>query len=90
MAFIELEKSKLHYRVYGAGSNVLLAFHGYGQESHYFQQIAKELGPEYTLYAFDLYIHGGSYLQKKHMPLTKPVLAKFIRKFLKQEQVNKF
>ncbi|MDX5347853.1 MAG: alpha/beta hydrolase, partial [Hymenobacteraceae bacterium] len=55
-----------------------------------FQNIAIELVPDFSLYDFDLFFHGVSYLLKKHIPLTKPFLAKFIRKFLKQEQVNKF
>lgn len=83
-------KSKLHYRVIGCGEKVLLAFHGYGQNSKYYLPMEKALGDDYTIYAFDLFFHGKSHLQKQDAPLTKIYLTEAILQFLEQHSIGQF
>jgi len=88
--YIIEDKSKLHYRVIGRGSKVLLAFHGYGQSSAYYLPMERALGQDYTIYAFDLFFHGGSSLHKQNMPLSKELLVSFVRHFLDKHQIDRF
>lgn len=90
MPFILKDRSKLHYRVIGHGDRALLAFHGYGQSSAYYQAMERALGSDYTIYAFDLFFHGGSILHKSNMPLTKPYLNEFIAHFLEKYNIERF
>lgn len=51
--------SPLPYTKLGSGQNILLAFHGIGQDGPgCFAAIEKSLGLLYTIYAFDLPFHG--------------------------------
>jgi pimeloyl-ACP methyl ester carboxylesterase len=43
---------------HGQGEDVLLAFHGYGQDNTWFEHVAELLGDKYTILAFDLAYHG--------------------------------
>ncbi|ARS36407.1 alpha/beta fold hydrolase [Pontibacter actiniarum] len=90
MPFLLHDRSKLHYRVIGRGSRVLLAFHGYGQSSSYYLPMEKALGEDYTIYAFDLFYHGQSHLHKHNMPLTKEFLAAFVTHFLEKQGIERF
>ncbi len=90
MPYLIQDKSKLHYRVIGQGSRVMLAFHGYGQNSGAYLAMGRALGHDYTIYAFDLFFHGGSYLHKANMPLQKDFLEKFISHFLDKYKIDTF
>ncbi|MFT2008379.1 alpha/beta fold hydrolase [Pontibacter sp. 13R65] len=90
MPFLYLHKSRLHYRVLGRGSKVMLAFHGYGQTSAYFLPMEQALGEEYTIFAFDLFFHGKSSLQKNLVPLSKEHLRDLMLQLLAQEGVQSF
>lgn len=74
----------------GNGPKALLAFHGYGQESSYYDGMARVLSPEFTVYAVDLFFHGKSTLSKTDIPLSKQKLQDFIQALLEQEQIEKF
>ncbi|MEJ8756298.1 alpha/beta hydrolase [Pontibacter sp. H259] len=84
------DKSRLHYRKIGSGSKVMLAFHGYGQSSLYYHPMEQALGEAYTIYAFDLFFHGGSRLHKDDMPLTKGFLQDMIGKLLVKYNIARF
>lgn len=90
MPFVELEKARLHYQRFGQGERVILAFHGYGQDSSHFLPIAEALRPDCSIYAFDLFFHGKSKLPKSKTPLQKNFLADLISKFLLEEQIGRF
>lgn len=90
MPFIIKDRSKLHYRVIGSGKRALLAFHGYGQSSAYYQAMERALGNDYTIYAFDLFFHGQSYLHKNNLPLDKVFLQQIITHFLEKQSINTF
>jgi len=90
MPILELEKTKLHYQTYGQGKRIILAFHGYGQDSGHFHAVAEALKPDCTIYAFDLFFHGKSMLPKSKMPLQKAHLSALIQKLLQQENIDRF
>lgn len=90
MPYLLKHKSKLYYRVIGHGSRALLAFHGYGQSSAYYQPMEQALGSDYTIYAFDLFFHGRSHLHKHDMPLEKEFLRELIEHFLAKQQLERF
>lgn len=90
MPYLIDQKSKLHYHIFGKGKNVLLAFHGYAQEGSYFDVIASVLRPDYTIYAFDLFFHGGSELHKSDMPLSKERLTQMMQHFLDKHNIGRF
>lgn len=46
------------YTLYGKGANILVAFHGYGQDAGVLRHLAKGLGEEYRFVAIDLAYHG--------------------------------
>jgi pimeloyl-ACP methyl ester carboxylesterase len=56
--FIPYRSSQLHYYVWGSGSGILFAFHGYGESASSFAFIGEALGPGITLVAIDLPFHG--------------------------------
>lgn len=68
----------------------MLAFHGYGQSSAYYQVMERAIGNDYTIYAFDLFFHGKSHLHKRDMPLTKEFLEEFILHFLEKQNIKSF
>ena len=90
MPFFNYHKSRLHYRVIGRGSKIMLAFHGYGQSSAYYLPMEKAIGEDYTIYAFDLFFHGESSLHKEVTPLTKPYLQEMIGGFLDDQKIERF
>ena len=90
MPFISEGKTKLHYEKLGNGPKVLLAFHGFGQDLWYFEPVAEALKEQFTIYAFDLFFHGKSWLDKTHAPLHKEFLTRLIQQFLKKEKISKF
>lgn len=82
--------TKLHYRAYGSGPRVILAFHGYGQGEGHWRTLIGELGPEVTVYAFDLFYHGRSRLAKVDAPLTKQRLGELLNDFLTANSIENF
>ncbi|MCC7401443.1 MAG: alpha/beta hydrolase [Chitinophagaceae bacterium] len=58
--FIRYKDSRIHYRLFGAGSKIVLCFHGYGQDADSFSFLEKYAGTGYRFYAIDLPFHGKS------------------------------
>jgi pimeloyl-ACP methyl ester carboxylesterase len=90
MPYLIDQKSKLHYHVFGRGEKVLLAFHGYAQEGSYYDVIASVLKADYTVFAFDLFFHGGSELHRTDMPLRKERLSQMMAHFLEKHRIGRF
>ena len=87
----------LHYHKLGRGPNILLAFHGIGQEgATCFKPFEDKLGEYYTIYAFDLFFHGQSHLPEEHHsfsepePVTKEIWKKMIQDFLIKHNTSRF
>jgi pimeloyl-ACP methyl ester carboxylesterase len=93
----EMLQSNLHFHKTGHGPNILLAFHGIGQDGlSCFRPFTKTLGNYYTIYAFDLYFHG-KYSQTLNAEvfvndefITKDNWKEFIQEFLFKENISRF
>ena len=83
-------KTVLHYRRYGGGPRIILAFHGYGQSEGHWRGLAAALGPDVTLFAFDLFYHGRSKLAKADAPLSKQRLGELLGDFLTEYGIDTF
>jgi pimeloyl-ACP methyl ester carboxylesterase len=88
MTKVELDNGHLHYAKYGSGNEILLAFHGFGQDKNIFLPWSKILGEKYTIYAFDLFYHGKS--ERKYGPLSKKEWKAYMLKFIEQENIESF
>ncbi len=80
-------ENQLTYSKVGSGNQIILAFHGFGQERDLFLEIA-EKKPSYTFFLFDLFYHGSSI--RPDQPLTKEEWKKVISEFLIKEKIDKF
>jgi pimeloyl-ACP methyl ester carboxylesterase len=83
-------KTTLHYRRYGTGARTILAFHGYGQSESHWRGMASALGPDVSIYAFDLFYHGQSRLAKADAPLSKKRLGELLADFLTAHNIDTF
>jgi pimeloyl-ACP methyl ester carboxylesterase len=55
---LKYKDNEIHCLRMGSGSKLLIAFHGFGNESHLFIPLAAELAGEYTTVSIDLPGHG--------------------------------
>lgn len=72
----------LNYVKVGDGDNVVLTFHGYGQDASLFKKIEG--------YHFELFFHGGSTWHKGEEPLEKSEWKAIIGEFLEKNRIEKF
>jgi pimeloyl-ACP methyl ester carboxylesterase len=57
-SFVTYKSSQIHYYKAGAGSKLLLCFHGYGESAESFSFLEKRIADEFTLLAIDFPFHG--------------------------------
>jgi pimeloyl-ACP methyl ester carboxylesterase len=88
--FIHFKNSKLHYIKAGGGKDVLLFFHGFGQDHSVYIPIVQSLADQYTVYIIDLYFHGKSVWGYGEEPLEKAHWKKTIDLFLKTNEIDNF
>lgn len=92
----ELPPTFLHHHKLGHGPNILLAFHGVGQDGlNCFQPFTESLSDYYTIYAFDLFFHGKSLKGSPadfsgHELITKAIWTRIIQEFLVKENISRF
>ncbi|MBN8824073.1 MULTISPECIES: alpha/beta hydrolase [unclassified Spirosoma] len=86
---IEVAGNLLAYQTIGNGPVVLLAFHGFGQNSHVFKGLEVTLGNQYTIFALDLFFHGESCYRKREL-LTKTAWQQLIGAFLQEKNIDRF
>ena len=56
--FVLYKNSTIHYYSFGSGSELLVAFHGYGEDGSSFKILEIELGKKFTIIAIDFPFHG--------------------------------
>jgi pimeloyl-ACP methyl ester carboxylesterase len=88
--FFRFQQSTLHYTTLGTGRNVLLLFHGFGQDNSSFQAVSSEISQHYTAYVFDLYFHGQSTWGHNEMPLEKKHWKQTMQQFLQEQAITDF
>lgn len=82
-----------HYIKFGSGSEVLLCFHGYEQDSSMFDILDENWKNKYTIYAFDLFHHGKSLFpmdRLPHNPLREEEINIYFQNFFKQNEIKLF
>ena len=81
---------ELFYTKLGNGKDVLLLFHGFGQDNTAFTPLAQSLSHRYTCYIFDLYFHGKSKWTHNEQPLEKKEWRAILQRFLHENQIDSF
>jgi pimeloyl-ACP methyl ester carboxylesterase len=81
---------ELFYTKLGNGKEVLLLFHGFGQDNTAFTPLAHLLSHRYTCYIFDLYFHGKSKWAHDEQPLEKKEWHTILQQFLLENQIDSF
>jgi pimeloyl-ACP methyl ester carboxylesterase len=87
---IEYCNAKLKYVKSGSGPDVMLLFHGFGQDHNAFKTLLPTLSKDYTCYSFDLFFHGESQWNKGELPLEKEFWMELLEKFLSESKIDKF
>ena len=88
--FFQYQQAHLHYTKIGDGQQVVLLFHGFGQDKNIFDQLATTHFKSYTLYAFDLFFHGKSTWGYGENPLEKDFWINCMKAFFTKNRIEKF
>ncbi len=86
----EWNGSVLSYRQSGNGPEILLLFHGFGQDASAFDELTSLLGSRYTCYSFDLFFHGGSTRSNNDIDLSREDWTAMIGGFLESNNITRF
>ncbi len=82
---------EFHYEKHGKGKNVIIFFHGFGENNEVFQSLIElllESGSDLICYSIDIFYHGKS--QGEEKPLTKDQWSDMFNQLLKAEKINSF
>lgn len=85
--YIQLGTQRLHYHAAGNGPQVLLAFHGYGNDAQLMLELAAHLPATYTMISINLPHHGRSRWHDD-VPLTRADLNALVAQLLEQYGVQ--
>jgi len=85
---VKFEDVFLRIRVFGNGNKNLVAFHGYGQNGEIFRESDRKR--EFTVYAFDLFYHGGSCAPIPDQGLSHELFRKMFSQFLEETGIKEF
>ena len=90
--FLSNSQYTLPYRIYGTGSRMLLAFHGFGRTGEDFRIFERGLGADFTIFAFDLPYHGKGTVDSsdKNPAFTKTDLYNLLDRFCKEKGIDRF
>ena len=88
MTKVDTPNGQLVYTRYGNGDNILIAFHGFGQDKNIFSSWGKILKDHYTIYAIDIFYHGDRY--RDFGKLSKKEWNTYLEAFLQKEEIDRF
>ncbi|MDA9555097.1 alpha/beta hydrolase [Pelobium sp.] len=88
MPYFKSDLANFHYYEYGTGSEIMLAFHGFGMHGRQFRVLEEALGKKYKIYSFDLFFHGETKIfdeSRAHLknPIGHAAFAAQMQQFLK-------
>ncbi len=81
--------STIHFLRFGTGSEVMIAFHGFGEISDSFLALQQALGGRYTVYAMDMPYHGKTIWREPHY-YNKQDLHSILELLFAAEHISKF
>jgi len=87
---ISYQDATLAYEVQGVGDNVVLLFHGFGQDHSIFRGFSEAQLAMSKIYAFDIFFHGKSEWGKSDLPIEKEAWKALMRHFLETEKIDRF
>lgn len=87
--FIPIKSSFIHALRFGAGDQLLICFHGFGEEAAKFSALQPSLGKLFTVVAIDLPFHGDTKWQEGALFLQED-LKVLILEILKREGKERF
>jgi pimeloyl-ACP methyl ester carboxylesterase len=87
---IEFEDLKLNYVKSGNGTQIMLLFHGFGQDHRAYNHLTTALKEQYTFYCFDLFFHGKSTWGNGERPLEKEKWKEIISRFFTDNNIENF
>ncbi|WP_420318668.1 alpha/beta fold hydrolase [Ekhidna sp.] len=88
MTKLVLSNGHIQYSKHGTADEILIAFHGFGQDKNIFKKWGDILGEKYTLYALDIFYHGES--RREYSKLSKKEWSLIFEQFLKKEGIQQF
>jgi pimeloyl-ACP methyl ester carboxylesterase len=89
-SFIHYHRSLLHYVKAGNGKQVLLVFHGFGQDHTLYLPLLRSLSKKYTLYIVDLFFHGKSEWNEGEQPLKKSTWTNILQVLFQEQHITSF
>jgi pimeloyl-ACP methyl ester carboxylesterase len=90
--FISYKGFHWEYETFGKGEEILLAFHGFGNQSSDFKVFEASLGHKFRIISFNLPYHGNSYLDENvaGKTMSKNELRNLFTEFIHQQRIKKF
>ncbi|MEM9859221.1 MAG: alpha/beta hydrolase [Bacteroidota bacterium] len=80
---------ELTYNIHQGGKEILLAFHGFGQNGEALLPLIQSLLPDYTIFSFNLFFHG-SIWKLRDKPLEKNVWEEILNSFFTKHNIGTF
>lgn len=90
--FLSNSEYTLPYRIYGQGSQALLAFHGFGRSREDFRIFETELGGVFTIYSFDLPYHQQAHVSPdaKNPAFTMETIHDLLSILCRERNIDRF
>lgn len=81
----------IHYQIFGSGSKIIIAFHGFSKSSEDYKLYEELLGKQYTIIAPDLFYHGKTkFAAKEVQSFSKAHLYDVLSGWLSHLKVERF
>ena len=86
--FLPYQNHRIHFHKFGHGDRLLIALHGFGDQSSIFHKLEPALASHFTTYALDLPFHGQT--RWTATSYTAQDILQLLQLIAKQEQQNTF
>ncbi|RAK42113.1 Pimeloyl-ACP methyl ester carboxylesterase [Chitinophaga ginsengisegetis] len=87
--YLSYLKSRFHGTVEGAGEELLICLHGFGESAAHFHPLTATLGDTFTLVALDMPLHGSTQWEENRV-LEKDDLVALVELLLQQHGKERF
>ena len=77
----------MSYYKAGYGYNVMITFHGFGQDNAIFDKHIESLSDHFTIYSIDLFFHGKSRWPEPETPMSKEFWLGFMKAFIAKHRL---